>query len=82
VGSTAVDPAGAAPVAHIEVVRPTAAVEVGIEAMVECTLSLAEEPWIGGFNEFSAPPAEKDAFPGLIAAGHDLSSTQVFLGGQ
>jgi hypothetical protein len=40
VGSTAVDPAGAALVAHIEVVCPTVAVEVDAEATVECTLSL------------------------------------------
>jgi hypothetical protein len=33
VGSTAVDPARAAPVAHIEVIRPTAAVEVGRRTM-------------------------------------------------
>jgi hypothetical protein len=80
VGSTAVDPARAAPLAHIEVVRPTAAVEVGTEAMVECTLSLAEEPWIGGFNEFSAPPVKKDAFPGLAAAGHAPLPDSGFLG--
>jgi hypothetical protein len=55
---------------HIEVVRSTAAVEVDTEATVECTLSLAEEPWIGRFNEFSAPPAEKDAYPGLTVARH------------
>jgi hypothetical protein len=80
VGSTAVDPAGAAPVAHIEVVRLTAAVEVGTEATVECTLCLADEPWIGGFNEFSALPAEKDAFPGLAAAGHAPLLDSGFLG--
>jgi hypothetical protein len=79
-GSTALDPAGAAPVAHIEVVRPTAAVEVVTEATVEFTLSLAEEPWIGGFNEFSAPSAEKDAFPGLTAAGHLPLPNSGFLG--
>jgi hypothetical protein len=67
-------------VAHIEVVRPTAAVEVGTEATVECTLYLAEEPWIGGFNEFSAPPAEKDAFPGRTAAGHAPLPDSGFLG--
>jgi hypothetical protein len=79
-GSTAVDPAGAAPVAHIEVVRPTAAVEVVTEATVECNLSLAEEPWVGGFNDLSAPPAEKDAFPGLAAAGHVPLPDSGFLG--
>jgi tRNA(Phe) wybutosine-synthesizing methylase Tyw3 len=44
------------------------------------SLSLAEEPWIGGFNEFSAPPAEKDAFPGLTAAGHAPLPDSGFLG--
>jgi hypothetical protein len=78
--STAVDPAGVAPVAHIEVVRPTAAVEVPTEATVECTLSMADKPWVGGFNEFSAPTAEKDAFPGLNAAGHVPLPDSVFLG--
>jgi hypothetical protein len=41
---------------------------------------LAEEPWIGEFNEFSAPSAEKDAFPGLAAAGHAPLSDSGFLG--
>jgi hypothetical protein len=67
-------------VAHIEVVRPTAAVEVVTKATVECTLSLAEEPWVGGFNEFSAPPPEKDAFPDLTAAGHVPLPDSGFLG--
>jgi hypothetical protein len=67
-------------VAHIEVVRPTAAVEVDAKATVEYTLSLAEEPWIGGFNKFSAPPAEKKAFPGLAAAGHTPLPDSGFLG--
>jgi hypothetical protein len=80
VGSTAVDPAGAALVAHIEVVCPTVAVEVDAKATVECTLSLAEEPWIGGFNEFSAPPGEKDTFPGLAAAGCTPLPNSSFLG--
>jgi hypothetical protein len=79
-GSTAVDPAGVAPVAQIEVVRPTVAAEVVPEATVECTLSLADEPWVGGFNEFSAPTAEKDAFPGLTAAGHVPLPDSGFLG--
>jgi hypothetical protein len=46
--------------------------QIVAQITLDSKTSLAEEPWVGGLTEFSAPPAPPGAFPGRVAVDIQL----------